>query len=201
MGAIAGFNQFSIKQDELNWGDDVYDPAVIGQSKTNFDLGVGFWFYTSKFFAGLSSTQIGQSKVDFSNSVAGSGVLSRHYYFTTGYKVKFNKDLMLIPSVLVKGTPTAMQVDLNSKVRYKDRYWAGGSYRYQDAIVVLGGVSFPLTDRRHNQRHGNNVMLDIGYAYDLTTSRIGKYSGGSHEIMLGLRIPTFGRIINPQDYW
>lgn len=202
MGAIAGINQFALDKNSADFGDGTsYDPALQAKSQAKFDVGVGIWLYSSKFFGGLSSIQIAQNKIDFAQSVPGSGMLSRHYYLTAGYKWRIDELWTVVPSFLVKGTVEAFQVDINTKVRFKDRFWAGASYRRSDAVAFLGGISVPLSDRRHNQRHGNNVMLDIGYSYDLTTSRLNKYSYGSHEIMIGIRIPTFGRILNPQDFW
>jgi type IX secretion system PorP/SprF family membrane protein len=202
MGAQAGFNQFSIDQDAADWGDAMYDPTIAGRKQTKFDLGVGAWFYTPQFFAGLSSMQIGQSKLDFASKVPGNGTLTRHFYAMAGYKWKVNKQFAVVPSFLFRGTPTAYSIDLNTKCRYKDIAWLGASYRHKDAIVLLAGVSVPLVSLyRHNQRHGNNPMIDIGYSYDFTTSGIRKVSNGSHEIMIGLRIPTFGRVLSPEQFW
>lgn len=50
--------------------------------------------------------------------------------------------------------------------------WIGVGYRTGDAII--GMLEYNITPQ-----------LRAGYAYDFTTTDIGTYSNGSHEIMLG----------------
>ena len=57
-------------------------------------------------------------------------------------------------------------------MKYNKRFWGGVSYRAGDAIVGIVGLEL-----------FNGVR--IGYSYDFTTSRISKYSSGSHEITVG----------------
>jgi hypothetical protein len=54
----------------------------------------------------------------------------------------------------------------------KDKYWGGLSYRHQDAVVILAGIEL---------LNG----LKLGYSYDITLSKLIKYSSGSHEVMIG----------------
>jgi hypothetical protein len=53
----------------------------------------------------------------------------------------------------------------------------GAGYRTGDAVIFM--AEWNITDQ-----------LRLGYAYDWTTTAIGDYSNGSHEVMLGL---DFGR--------
>jgi type IX secretion system PorP/SprF family membrane protein len=203
MGANAGMNQITLGQ--LEFIDNVPDP-VVGQSKTNFDMGLGAWLYSDKLFMGISSLQIFQNKVEFSTRSSGQGVLNRHFYLTGGYKIQASQYVKVIPSLLLKHTTTAFQVDINTKVRYKDVLWGGMSYRNKDAMAFLGGVGIPLTRSRKGSGHkgsghGNDMYLELGYSYDLGISRLRSYSKGSHEIMLGLVIPSGGRVRSPSDYW
>jgi type IX secretion system PorP/SprF family membrane protein len=203
MGAIAGFNQFSLG--DLNFIDNVPDP-VAGQTKTNFDMGMGLWLYSDHIFVGLSSMQIFQNKVDFTSESSGKGVLNRHFYLTGGYNIQVNEQIKIIPSVLLKHTAAAFQMDINTKVRFKDLLWGGVSYRKADAVAFLAGVGIPLTQSRkgsgyQGSGHGNDIRLEIGYSYDLGISRLKAYNKGSHEIMVGVLIPTGGRVRSPSDYW
>jgi type IX secretion system PorP/SprF family membrane protein len=206
MGAVAGFNQFALDVNALNFGDGVTDPAAFGAAnKTNFDMGLGIWVYTKNLFVGASSMQVLQSKIDFGN-IDGPGVLNRLYYVTGGYKIDVNRDLKVIPTVLFKNTTTAMQFDINTKVRFRDLLWAGVSYRKEDAVLALAGVGIPLGANKggsgvNGNGHGNNARLEIGYSYDFNTSRLRNYNAGSHEIMIGLILPVGGRLICPSDYW
>mgnify|MGYP003380329886 FL=1 len=64
-------------------------------------------------------------------------------------------------------------MDLNLNVLFKDRFWLGAGYRTGDAVV--GMVEFQI-----------NRMFRAGYAYDMNTSKLRHYNGGSHEVMLGI---------------
>ncbi|HEY8400532.1 MAG TPA: type IX secretion system membrane protein PorP/SprF [Cytophagaceae bacterium] len=206
MGATAGVKQITVDHDRMYWGDLQIDPAAMVDTRYKFDMGVGFWFYTPKYFAGISSMQILRNRLDFSESNNGNGVLDRHMYLTTGYKFKLDPDFFLIPSVLIKGTRSAYTADLNAKLRfhnprYHTQFWGGTSYRHKDAVVLIAGMGIPLTKVRPNQKHGNKTMLDISYAYDITTSKLSNYSNGTHEITIGLRLPAGGSVISPSDFW
>jgi type IX secretion system PorP/SprF family membrane protein len=76
--------------------------------------------------------------------------------------------------VMLKYQPQAPpEADVNLNVLYKQRFWLGAGYRSGDAIV--GMLEYQV-----------NPMLRIGYAYDMTTSLLRSYSGGSHEVMIGI---------------
>jgi len=210
MGIVAGFNQVTLDNSNLNWGDNIPDPtetnANNNQSNIKPDLGLGLWLYSSTFFVGVSSMQIIQNKLEFSSVSGGDGMLNRHYYITGGVKIKASDAIKVIPSVFLKHTATAYQMDLNTKVRFKDLVWGGVSYRSSDAVVFLAGAGIPLTKSRRGSGHrgsghGNDIRLEIGYSYDVMTSGLAKYAKGSHEFMVGLILPTGGRVISPENYW
>jgi hypothetical protein len=63
------------------------------------------------------------------------------------------------------------QADCTIDLVYKKRFSAGLNYRINDAVSVLIGFEM-------------NNGLRIGYAYDLITSALSGYTGGSHELYL-----------------
>jgi len=202
-GAIGGINQTTLG--DLNFANNEPDPAA-GKTKVKPDLGLGLWLYSRQMFIGLSSMQVIQGKVDFSSYTQGYGVLNRHFYLTGGYNIRVNDLIQIVPSALLKYTSTAFQVDINTKVRYKNICWAGMSYRKNDAVVGLLGVNIPLTQSRKGSGHmgsghGNDTQLQIGYSYDFGISKLRTYGSGSHEIVMGLTLPTGGHVRSPSDYW
>jgi len=62
--------------------------------------------------------------------------------------------------------------DLNAKIQYQDYAWVGASYRYKDGFAGMLGVNL-------------SNSINIGYSYDLTTSRLNTVSKGTHEFLLG----------------
>jgi type IX secretion system PorP/SprF family membrane protein len=99
--------------------------------------------------------------------------IPRSFFLTVGYNYKmWERPMVIKPSFMIKGVGPIWQYDLNVSVVYLDKMWGGLSYRYQDAIVVMGGVELASG-------------LKVGYSYDITTSQLAKVSNGSHEIMIG----------------
>lgn len=147
------------------------DPSIPASAAgaTVFDAGLGVYYTTKEFYAGLSSTHIPQSRLDLATA---QYQLRRHYYLMAGYNYQLsNPDLMLVPSIFVKNAVTT-QLDVNCNVFYKNKIWGGLSYRLQDAVILMAGA---------------NVWKDLrlGLAYDINTSKLNPYNNGTLEFMLG----------------
>ena len=171
------------------------DPAVLAAtgSKLSPDGALGLWLYSERFFAGLSMSQIFRSKIYTvnDNSALLEGKLYNHYFLHLGYNIRipFKENWKIVPSVLIKSVrPTYSHFDLNLKVWYANTMWGAVTYRFQDAISAM--VGYKLQN-----------WLEVSYSYDLTTSEIRRYSSGSHEIIIGLSIPTRLNILCPDKFW
>jgi type IX secretion system PorP/SprF family membrane protein len=139
------------------------------ESYVAFDAGLGLYFKTDKYYAGLSVTHINQPEIKYSK---GTPYVSRHYYITAGYILQLpNPSLELLPSVFAFSDGKIAQFTITSLLRYNKKVWGGVSYRAGDALV--GMVGFELY---------NGIRL--GYAYDFTMSDMNKNSSGSHEFMV-----------------
>jgi len=149
----------------LETGDPSIPTGEVGA--TVFDAGFGAYYYTKKYYVGLSSTHLPQSTLDLSTSKYQT---RRHYYLMAGYTHQLNPDVALVPSVFIKNAVTT-QFDVNCNVFYQNKIWGGLSYRFQDAIIILAGM---------------NVMKDLrlGLAYDINTSKLNPYNNGTLEFML-----------------
>jgi type IX secretion system PorP/SprF family membrane protein len=148
--------------------DLVPDTEVNG---TTFDAGVGLYYKHEKYYGGLSVMHLFEPKPNFDQDF--TVYIPRSFFLTVGYNYKmWERPLVIKPSFMIKGVGPIWQYDLNVSVVYLDKMWGGLSYRYQDAIVVMGGVELASG-------------LKVGYSYDITTSRLAKVSNGSHEIMIG----------------
>ena len=197
VGAFLGFQQWRLDADKLIYrnpsetGVASPAPAIGSSSKVVPDGSLGVWLYDKNLYVGASMHQIFQSKLAFNDYLGGvgQGQLSNHYFFTAGYKFQINKEFAVIPSTLIKMvSPSPLSFDINTKVRYRDMLWAGVSYRSDKSFVTLVGVVI-------------KEMVEIGYSYDYTTSAIGKFDTGSHEIMVGVKIKPHGQVYSPSDFW
>jgi len=137
----------------------------------DFDFGI-LYQQINKIYAGISSTNLLEASTDVGNVSYGQ---QRNFYLTAGYYIKLTgkqkKALYIIPSLLVKSNLVNVQFDLTARMEYNNLFWAGASYRYQDAVAVLAGI--------------NLKGFRIGASYDITTSYLSKVSNGSVELFIG----------------
>ncbi|HTF81045.1 MAG TPA: type IX secretion system membrane protein PorP/SprF [Cytophagales bacterium] len=191
LGASAGVQQYRVKVADLK-----YDPqgnidkaTAANTSVWSPDGNVGIWMYTKKLYFGVSSMQVFNKKIDLASNADAASRLNRHFFVTGGYKIKLDSSWALVPSFMFKAvSPTPAQIDLNCKVRYQDKFWGGISWRNRDAFVFIIGMTL-------------DEKYDIGYSYDYTTSQIGHFSSGSHEVVLGYRIPHLRHKPAPAQFW
>jgi len=140
------------------------------ESRVAFDMGLGVFYRSETLFMGVSATHLNQARIKYANA---EPYLVRHYYVTAGYNLQLPNPLFeIMPYFVLKTDFKANQLYLNTTLRYNKRFWGGVSYRAGDAIVGLVGLEL-----------FNGVR--VAYSYDFTTSKIGKYSDGSHELSIG----------------
>lgn len=193
-GFGAGFSRFSLKSASLDFGNTTIDPAVYTSgviNTTKFDMTAGLYLYSADYFIGLSAQQIVPSRLDFSNHTvsASTGKTVPHIFATTGYRFLLSEDFNLLPSIMVKYIdPLPLQVEVNTKLQYRDIIWVGASYRHKDSFAGMMGVNV-----------GNK--FNIGYSYDNATSALSTYNKGSHEIVLGFIIGNKYDDSCPRNVW
>ena len=148
----------------------------------------------NNFYIGASTTHVNQSKITYEWANKGSSTINNqmHYYLVTGAEIQtVLPSLVLQPNVLIKKDPAKIQADINCYAIWNSAMRGGLSWRPMDAVVLLVGYELPV----------KGGSLNLGYSYDLTTSKILKYSTGSHEIMLrycfGISIPTKPKLFRP----
>ena len=173
IGLDIGVLQRSVNGTKLDPRDP--DDALIPNqdiSTMNFDMGTGVYFNNNKFNAGISLSHINGAKLKQASSSV-SIPLTQHLYVNAGYKHVLNADITLQPSFLVKSDFSSTQIDVSGLVFLKDKFWGGLAWTTEDAVVAMVGVQ-KLFDR-----------FKFGYSYDFTTSDLGTYSDGTHEMILG----------------
>jgi type IX secretion system PorP/SprF family membrane protein len=139
-------------------------------------FGFGLYWHDDRSFVGFSVPTIYAADKAITKDALSAldHYFTQHYYLYAGHVFELSESFDLKPSVMVKYQPQAPpEADLNLNVLYKQRFWLGAGYRSGDAIV--GMLEYQV-----------NPMLRIGYAYDMTNSLLRNYSGGSHEVMLGI---------------
>jgi len=148
------------------------DPAIpeTNENGISFDMTLGVTYFDKNKYVGISLAHVTSPVIDVGERTT---VTVRPLLYLTGGYNFFLEDALYVlkPSLFFKSDFISWQVDLNLIIEYKQRFYGGLSYRFQDAIVLLAGVKFG----------GVNVC----YSYDITTSRLARAGAGSHEVMIG----------------
>lgn len=161
--------------------DATYNDFVAAGNRSNvLDFALGGLFYGPNHFVGVSVHQMLNNQLRLGNETSPAELtdarLQRHVFASAGYRFALSSRTGLTPSTLLKYTAGApVGVDVNLRFDVDRAHWLAVSYRNQDALCILGGVTI-------------NEMLRVGYSYDLTTSELNNYTGGSHEIIIGLML-------------
>lgn len=170
-----GYNNGSTE----TWDDKSADVAF--NNTTPFwtpKFGFGAYYYTSKFYAGLSIPALyanEPAKYSVSNS-NDFNFFKTHYNLTAGYLFDVGSNIMLKPSTLIKYQRAApLQLDLNCNAFFGEMFSAGLSYRVdRTGSWIVGLLGYNVTPE-----------LRLGMSYDYNISGIRKYNKGSLEFMLG----------------
>lgn len=199
-GLFLGMQQFKLESDNLTFPDGNGDPTKFDNSKTSPDATLGIWLYNDLFYVGVSSNHIFGNEIPVNVNYAGfvdadennrqGSNLARHYFITAGTNFEMTPQLMWKPSILIKATPPApVSIDLNSRFEYEEKYWGAISYRHLDAISLSAGAVI-------------NYMFEVAYSYDYTTTDIrSAAAGGTHELMVGVRLLPKMHGGNAEDHW
>lgn len=178
-GLMAGIHNQVNKLSELKateTGDIQVSQNTPSLIAPNF--GAGIYYYTNKFYAGISIPRMVDDSYLFNptGDIVKSTSLNAskfHYYLTVGNVFEINDDLKIKPQAMVKMVQNApLQYDINVNCLIKNKIWAGLGYRSSSDISVILGLQV-------------NPQLLVNYSYDYALTKIQKYSQGSHEITIG----------------
>jgi type IX secretion system PorP/SprF family membrane protein len=182
-GLKVGFSFFDAPLSSLWLGNDQPDDPAFRDIKFKFlpNAGVGVYFSTPDYYAGFSIPKLITNRI--SPDDVSTGTVSReeiHAFFMGGYVFDVNRILKFKPYFMVRVTPNApISADVTAQFVFYERIWLGATYRVGNAFGFM--LQAKVTPQ-----------LKIGYAYDLTTSELGAYNSGTHEILVNFDF-SFGR--------
>jgi type IX secretion system PorP/SprF family membrane protein len=183
-GLTGSFYQFKVNKEEMHLyhpDDDLFNNYNNRMFIPDADIGV--YYSDPKLFAGFSASQLFSAALKFGQSSYDNFRLLRHYYLIGGANFDINDYLIIEPSVLLKTSEMwKLQLDLTGKLYIYENYWAGLSYRTgaeAGAIIITAGLK---VDKFY-----------FGYSFDYTLSSIMRYSFGSHEFMIAVKLGDSAR--------
>ena len=138
------------------------------------NFGAGIYYYTDKFYVGLSVPNILKSThFERSGGIITEASEEMHAFLTAGYVFGLSPTLKFKPSLMFKGVIGApVSIDINANFLLYNRLELGASYRIDDSLSAL--INFAVTPD-----------FRIGFAYDYTISEFSNINpGGTYEAIL-----------------
>ncbi len=175
--ASLGLLHYALDGSKLDLRDEG-DPSLANtfESELHPDAKFAVYFYTPKFYAGLTIPNLIQNRLNLYEANSIENRLVPHFMLMAGYRYDINDDWMVEPSLLFKYVnPAPLKMDLTVRVHYKNMIWAGLNYRTGEAFAPAIGYT-------------HKDFLFFGYSYDILTNNLKNYSTGSHEVLVGIRL-------------
>jgi len=155
------------------------DVAFSNDVRNNFmpNLGFGLFYYSKKYYVGLSVPKFIQNTLNSDNAQFNSySKEQRHFFLIGGYVFDINSSVKFKPSVLMKYVQNApLSADLNGSFLLRDRIWIGATYRFGDALSGMVEVKI-----------GESLL--VGYSFDFATTKLVRYNYGTHEVLISYEL-------------
>ena len=178
------FLKLDVLENDLNY-------VGTNEKNINLDANFGIYYYTDRYYIGLSSKHLMEPQVGVVQNDDGFvySKLLRHFYGMAGIAFKLTDNLTFKPSTLVKFVPDApVQLDINASFLLYDVLWLGASYRTERSFVLMTEILIGSKFR-------------FGYSYDMFMDELKVTNQGSHEIMLGFELPVFNKRMKTIRYF
>ena len=184
-----GFTQFKIIKNNIPVVDQD-DPLMLGVDvvRTLPDATFGFNVSGNKWYIGAAIPQLLSSELklmddDFAriyDTTSQNGKLASHIYVLGSYTYDINPAISIEPSFFLKSVAGAKtQIDFGVKSEYKEMIWVGMNYEMNNDLSSIAALlGYKINDR-----------FNIGYSYGMPSSATSSYHSGSHEFMLGIKLP------------
>jgi type IX secretion system PorP/SprF family membrane protein len=201
-GFGAGLVQYRIDASKFN-ANDPTDGSIIGNENTLMaDFRLGVYYTTPSFYVGGSVLNLFSKPVSGANTLVVNPV--PHGYLTTGLVIPLSNTIDIKPSVMLKGDlKSPAGLDLTTYLLFDKKLWLGASYNtgvnlkqsgqykgLDKSNTITGIAQFNISD-----------FLRFGYSYDFSTSALGTYQSGTHEVSLSLSFRRKQpRVISPRFF-
>jgi type IX secretion system PorP/SprF family membrane protein len=178
-----------IFDDQYQWGTynagNQSAESMPGMNASALDAGFGFlWYYKNKTkrfnaFAGISGYHLNQPNLSYHSGVE---VLPSRFSFQGGLKIIGEEKLDLNPYAIytTQGSYEQMLLGVTAdfNLNKKSKMIVGGSYRVNDAIIMMAGYEHEL--------------FYFTYSYDFGSSMISRniYGLMTHEITLAYKMKS-----------
>jgi len=174
LGLMPGIISRSQDFNDLRFNDP-NDPFNIGtkETQTLFNLALGALYSLPRnSYVGLSISNLMQPEFNYGLSGFSNKIFTNYTLMLGAFRT-IKKGFELRPNLVVKTDLNTLTFDLGVQVQYNTRMWLGTTYRWSEALVVMGGYSLMERNR-----------LKLGYALDLVIQESRAKKATSQEIFI-----------------
>lgn len=206
VGLNVGLVRYNVDINEIRFQEqqnNIPVDGVLNQAYADMALGCFFrkktydpyylpTFGIAEVYAGISVPQT--FTMDLSQTDDGAFDLKRvqHFYLITGGVLTINSKLLLEPSLWVRYLPngsfqtlfdnTPVSGDLNMRLQYKNKVWAGVGASTNRLLHFEAGFTLGQGEQSQDCK---NYLMNLGFAYDAPVGW-NSWLGPSAEISLGI---------------
>lgn len=152
------------------------------------NFGFGLYWHAERWYAGLSVPKLLEHAVGEDGALVTAKEV-RHWFLIGGFVIDLSDEVHFKPSMMLRAVAGApLSADLNASFLLRDRIWLGAMWRYGNAFGLMA-------------QYQATPQLRAGYAFEMTTTRLGAYNAGTHELMLGYDFKfSKGRTVSPRFF-
>jgi type IX secretion system PorP/SprF family membrane protein len=151
---------------------------------------IGSYYYTDKFYAGISLPLLTNNKMNQQTGRyrIGFDPAATNYSLVTGYLLGLSDKLEMLPSLMFRTNPAVATVlDIHCSVIYNKKLSIG-------AIIRTSGNLSAILQIQANRQ------LRVGYSYGYELSGLSSYQHGSHEVVLQYNFRYIMDVVNPRYF-
>jgi len=180
IGAAGGIvntqiNKEKIKVDEeFEAIDKTYQAFLAhGGESAQFNMTTGALLYHKDFYVGYSATNLMENVLISGLSEEKTAI---QHAIQAGVKIRLGSDYQILPSAVYRIVePFEAFMNYGLKLRYRNSFWGGVSYRDNKDLIVMTGFYL-------------NNGLNISYSYDFSLNGMNDRLKGSHEVVVGIAV-------------
>ena len=151
-------------------------------------VGAGAYYHTERSYLGFAIPNF-FSEDHYDGATQEIATERLHYFLIGGLVRDISADIKFKPAFFVKWVPGAPVIaDLSANFMIRETVTAGIAYRWDDSFSGLLGLQI-------------SPALNVGYAYDRTTTDLRNFNSGTHEVFLRFELKTQEkRLKSPRFY-
>lgn len=175
-GLNVGVIRYAIDMSKIQFAEEEQNLNESMYKSIRPDATFGMYYDMRHYFVGFSVDQLFNNRIEiYDDTLLVDNTLNRfksHLNTMAGCRYKITNGLKSESSIVVRKVYAApWQVELSSRLTYRETLWGGLSFRTEDAVVLFLGYTY-------------REAFSFGYSYDITYSKLKSGSRGAHEIVL-----------------